>query len=70
MGTHVMALVRDAIRRIRGDGWFLTRTKESHRQFRHPLKKGTVTIAERPGDDLPRGTGLSIMKHAGLRGPR
>ena len=39
----------------------------SHRQFRHPDKPGTVTIAGKSGDDLPPGTWASVMKQAGLK---
>ena len=60
--------MRDALRLIERDGWSLARTKGSHRQYRHPGKPGTVTIAGKPGDDLPRGTWSSIMKQARLKG--
>ena len=43
--THNAMKVRDAIRRLENDGWRLVRTKGSHRQFHHPSKPGTVTIA-------------------------
>ena len=62
-----MPKVRDAIRLVEGDGWSLMRTRGSHRQYRHPDKSGTVTIAGRPGDDLPGGTWASVMKQAGLK---
>ena len=59
---------RDAMRMVERDGWSLVRTRGSHRQFRHPNKPGTVTIAGKLSDDLPRGTWASIMKQAGLKG--
>ena len=59
--------VRDAIRLIEKNGWALVRTRGSHRQYRHPHKPGTVTIAGNPGDDFPRGTWASVMKQAGLK---
>ena len=62
-----MPKVRDAIRVIEQDGWTLVRTRGSHRQYRHPEKPGTVTIAGKPAHDLPRGTWASVMKQAGLR---
>lgn len=62
-----MLKVRDAIRLIEQDGWTLVRIRGSHRQYRHPDKPGTVTIAGKGGDDLPRGTWASIMKQAGLK---
>lgn len=62
-----MPKVRDAIRTIERDGWALVRTTGSHRQYRHPVKSGTVTIAGKPADDLPRGTWASVLKQAGLK---
>ena len=62
-----MPKVRDAIRLIEQDGWTLVRIKGSHRQYRHPDKPGTVTIAGKLGDDLPRGTWASVRKQAGLK---
>ena len=59
--------VREAIRLIEDDGWFLVRTKGSHRQFHHAIKKGTVTVAGQPGIDIPKGTLNSILKQAGLK---
>jgi len=60
--------VRDALRLITEDGWSLVATRGSHRQFKHPVKKGRVTVAGRPADDLAPGTLNSILKQAGLKG--
>jgi len=49
------------------DGWVLARTRGSHRQYKHPSKKGLVTIPGKPGDDLAPGTLGSILKQAGLK---
>ncbi|MDE0383551.1 MAG: type II toxin-antitoxin system HicA family toxin [Defluviicoccus sp.] len=62
-----MPKVRDAIRLIEQNGWSLVRVRGSHRQYRHPDRPGTVTIAGKQSDDLSRGTWASIMKQAGLR---
>jgi predicted RNA binding protein YcfA (HicA-like mRNA interferase family) len=59
--------VRDVMDRIEADGWYLVRTRGSRRQFRHPSKPGTVTVAGKPSLYLPFGTLLSILKQAGLR---
>ena len=59
--------VRDLIAVIEADGWFEVRTKGSHRQFRHPTKPGTVTVAGKPSVDLPPGTLNSVLKQAGLK---
>ncbi|MAY02701.1 MAG: addiction module toxin, HicA family [Gammaproteobacteria bacterium] len=59
--------VKEAIKLIEADGWFLRRTNGSHRQFRHPNKKGLVTIAGKLNKDLAKGTINSIIKQAGLK---
>lgn len=59
--------VRDVIKMVEFDGWYLVRTKGSHRQFHHPSKNGTVTIAGKPSVDVPPGTLNSILKQAGLK---
>jgi len=63
-----MPTVREAVRLIEADGWYLARTKGSHRQFKHAQKPGLVTVAGRPGDDLAPGTWASILKQARLSG--
>jgi hypothetical protein len=40
---------------------------DRHRQFRHPLKAGTVTVAGKESADVPAGTLNSVLKHAGLK---
>ena len=59
--------VRDLLRVIQNDGWFLARTRGSHRQFKHGEKPGLVTVPGKPGDDLAPGTYDSILKQAGLK---
>jgi predicted RNA binding protein YcfA (HicA-like mRNA interferase family) len=59
--------VRDLIRQLEGDGWFLVRTKGSHRQYHHASKRGTVTVSGHPGVDVPPGTLNSVLKQAGLK---
>lgn len=58
--------VRDAIRVVKSDGWYLVRTRGSHRQYNHPHKPGTVTIAGPMSKDLSRDMRSSIVKQAGL----
>ncbi|MFE1745494.1 type II toxin-antitoxin system HicA family toxin [Coleofasciculus sp. H7-2] len=59
--------VREVIKLIEEDGWYLARTRGSHRQFKHPTKSGLVTIAGKPSDDLAPGTLNSIMTQAQLK---
>jgi predicted RNA binding protein YcfA (HicA-like mRNA interferase family) len=65
--TLNLVKVRDVIATLEGDGWHLTRTRGSHRQFRHPVKAGTVTVAGKLSVDVPIGTLGSIWKQAGLK---
>ena len=62
--------VRDIIKMIEEDGWYLVATRGSHRQYKHPTKPGRVTIAGHPGDDLALGTLNSILKQAQLERPK
>ena len=59
--------VRAVLRMLKDDGWIMERTRGSHRQFRHPRKPGTVTVAGKLGLDVPPGTLSSIMEQAGLK---
>jgi predicted RNA binding protein YcfA (HicA-like mRNA interferase family) len=58
--------VRDVIKLLEADGWFLARIRGDHRQYKHPTKPGLVTIAGHPGKDMPPGTLLSVLKQAQL----
>lgn len=64
-GTY--AKVRDVVKLIENDGWYLVRTRGSHRQYKHRWKSGLVTIPGKPNDDLAPGTVGSILKQAGLK---
>ena len=61
-----MPKVRDAIRVVQRDGWYLVRTRGSHRHFQHAVKPGTVTIAGRMSKELSPDMRASIRKQAGL----
>jgi predicted RNA binding protein YcfA (HicA-like mRNA interferase family) len=58
--------VRDVLRRLQDDGWYIDRMRGSHRQLKHPTKPGTVTVAGQPGIDIPPGTLKNIWRQAGL----
>jgi predicted RNA binding protein YcfA (HicA-like mRNA interferase family) len=50
------------------DGWYLDRTRGSHRQYKHARKPGLVTVLPvKPRDDLGPGTFNSVLKQAGLK---
>ncbi len=59
--------VKEVLKLLEDDGWLLVRTTGSHRQFKHPTKPGTVTVAGKPSLDMPPGTLNSILKQAGLK---
>jgi predicted RNA binding protein YcfA (HicA-like mRNA interferase family) len=59
--------VRDVIKKVKKDGWFDVNQEGSHRQYKHPSKKGRVTIAGHPSADLPPKTLKSILGQAGLK---
>ena len=59
--------VKEIIKLVEKDGWFVVRIKGSHRQFHHISKKGTITIAGKPNVDMNPKTLNSILKQAGLK---
>ncbi|GMT50060.1 MAG: addiction module toxin, HicA family [bacterium] len=59
--------VRDVIQLLEKDGWYHVRTTGSHRQYKHPVKKGKTTVPGKFGDDLAKGTINSILCQAGLK---
>lgn len=59
--------VREVVKLLEADGWYLARTRGSHRQYKHPTKAGTVTVSGKPNVDVPPGTLNSILKQAGFK---
>ena len=59
--------IRDLIRILERDGWLLARTRGSHRQYKHAVKKGRVTVPGHPGDDVHAGALKSVLRQAGLK---
>ena len=59
--------VRDIIKMIEDDGWYIVATRGSHRQYKHPAKLGRVTIAGNLNHDVATGTLNSILKQAKLK---
>jgi len=60
--------VKEIIELLEADGWFLSRQKGSHKQYKHSTKNGTVTV---PGhgknEELEHFLVSSILKQAGLK---
>ncbi|MBI3525940.1 MAG: type II toxin-antitoxin system HicA family toxin [Betaproteobacteria bacterium] len=59
--------ISEILRMLQADGWFLVATRGSHRQYKHPVKPGRVTVPGKPSDDVAPGTLNSIMKQSGLK---
>ncbi|HEY1329814.1 MAG TPA: type II toxin-antitoxin system HicA family toxin [Casimicrobiaceae bacterium] len=59
--------VSEILRQLADDGWQLVATRGSHRQFKHPTKRGRVTVPGKPSDELAPGTLNSIRKQAGFK---
>jgi len=57
---------RDIIKELKRDGWYEVSQVGSHKQFKHPRKKGRVTLPH-PKKDVPIGTLKSIEKQAGIK---
>ena len=49
------------------DGWVYCYSKGDHRQFKHPVKKGKVTVRGKESDDLSQFILNSIWKQAGWK---
>ncbi|GAP71649.1 hypothetical protein SAMD00024442_150_3 [Candidatus Symbiothrix dinenymphae] len=59
--------VVDVLRMLKNDGWYLVITEGSHRQFKHPVKKGRVTVNGKESLVLSQFLLNSIFKQAGWR---
>jgi predicted RNA binding protein YcfA (HicA-like mRNA interferase family) len=59
--------VKEIIQMLEEEGWFLVATRGSHRQYKHPVRPGRVTVAGKPSEDLAPGTLNSILKQSGLK---
>ncbi len=57
--------VREITKILKADGWYEVDGRGSHKNYKHPTKKGKVTVPNHIGD-IPKGTLKSIMKQAGI----
>jgi len=57
---------REVIRLLKKGGWYEVNQVGSHKQLKHPERKGRVTIPH-PKRDIPGGTLKSIEKQAGIK---
>lgn len=60
--------VADVLRLLHQDGWKQVAMRGSHRQFKHDVKPGRVTVAGKLSEDVSPGTLNSILKQAGRKG--
>ena len=58
--------VREIIKLIETDGWYRIKARGGHRQYKHPVKRGRVTVPGRMSAELAPKTEKSILKQAGL----
>jgi predicted RNA binding protein YcfA (HicA-like mRNA interferase family) len=59
--------VREILKQLYEDGWYIASIRGSHRQLKHPTKPGRVTVHGKPGDSIARGTLNSIPKQSGVK---
>lgn len=59
--------VFEILKMLDDDGWYLIGQKGSHRQYKHPSKKGKVTVNGKPSDTLEQFILNIIFKQAGWR---
>jgi predicted RNA binding protein YcfA (HicA-like mRNA interferase family) len=57
---------REVIKRLKADGWLEVGQVGSHKQFKHPVRPGRVTVVY-PQRDVPVGTLKSIERQSGLK---
>ncbi|MCI8964022.1 MAG: type II toxin-antitoxin system HicA family toxin [Eubacterium sp.] len=56
---------REVIKILKNDGWYEVACDGDHHQYKHPTKKGRVTITH-PKKDIPIGTLKNISKQSGV----
>jgi predicted RNA binding protein YcfA (HicA-like mRNA interferase family) len=69
-GRTTAMKIKDVIRMLEEEGWFLVARRGSHRQYKHHVRPGRVTVAGKPSEDLAPGTLNSILKQSGLKEQR
>jgi predicted RNA binding protein YcfA (HicA-like mRNA interferase family) len=58
---------KEVIKMLEADGWYLKYTNGDHRQFKHPIKKGKVTVNGKPNEVLDQFLLNNIWKQAGWK---
>lgn len=60
---------RELIKLLKADGWYEVNCVGDHHHFKHPNKKGRVTITH-PKKDMPLKNVITIARQAGITIPR
>ena len=58
--------VKKIIRDLKQDGWYVARVRGSHREFKHPTKKGVTTVNGKDSGDISGFLLKSIERQSGL----
>ena len=59
----------EVVRLLEEAGWELSRTRGSHRQYKHLQRPGKVTVPGKPSSTLHPKTLASILRQAGMEKP-
>jgi predicted RNA binding protein YcfA (HicA-like mRNA interferase family) len=59
--------VSEILDMLKEDGWYKVSQEGSHRQFKHPVKKGKATVNGKPSETLDQFLLNSIFKQAGWK---
>ncbi|MBR0142203.1 MAG: type II toxin-antitoxin system HicA family toxin [Ruminococcus sp.] len=57
---------REILQKLKQDGWYEVNCVGDHHQFKHPTKKGRVTVTH-PVKDVPYPTVKSIERQSGVK---
>ena len=60
---------KDIKKKLIKDGWFIVEQKGSHVQFKHPVKRGRVTLPFHGNKEITIETLKSISKQSGIELP-
>ena len=59
--------MRDLVKLLESDGWYLSRIRGSQKQFKHRKKPGLVTLAGKSNDDVAPAAQHSVTEEAELK---
>jgi predicted RNA binding protein YcfA (HicA-like mRNA interferase family) len=64
IARRLVVKVRDVIKLVEADGWYYVGAEGDHRHYKHPIKKGKVTIPGHPSKELAPFVLNNIFKQA------